>query len=550
MSDACMATLAQLPNLLALSLRDSTSLTEIGLNTLASGPCGHRMLILDVEGCSGLGEGSWHVLGKFKSLKSLSLARLPQLLQAAPIAEQDAAALWRWPHLQKLDLAGSAVHPAKLKLLASTCGESLQDLDVSMPPGGVSHPYLNRIPPTQVRDLLDAARSLRHLRTFRAARSGMPLEAIIVFMRAAQKLENIDVSGCCLAPWLGRSRNSVVVSAGSCWWTSGMQMPNAQPAQSLLTRSHSSVDEVSSALTGPGPEEFAAALGALHATLSVMRFEECLLSGDHLCHVSLLKKARVVSVAGNRAFGDAELMELGRCAERLEELDVSGTSITDLGLEGFASRAKIVSCLRKINLSRCTAGVTSRGVAALASRARELNLGDCTSIDFKGVQAIAKAFPALERISLAGCSSITAQGVVMLCTLCPCLRDIDLARCGVSVDDDALAGICSQTRHLTRLNINGAHRVTRQGISALKQLPCLSSIDLTCCTNLGKDDEEVGKLIEECTKTAVAELPQGSKSKTGNVLKRAGGARIVRIPTVDRLSTSIDHRWLTSVIYS
>lgn len=515
-SDGTLAYVAELPRLRALGLRDAHTLSEIGLEALAAGPAGRILGTLDLEGCSGLGEGCWPALARLQALKDLSLARMPQLLQQAPMAEQHAAALWRWPSLQRLSLAGSAVHPAKLKLLAATCGAHLTELDLSMPSAdaapsmGSLRSYLSRLPLTQLKDLGDSARALRNLKKLRAAWSGLPLEAAVAFMRSAVRLEELDLSGCSLSPGGGGVRQR---HAPGQWWTSGVFMSGT------IEQHRFAKDGVSKRQVGSGPVEFGAALGVLTA-LRRLSLAECGLLADHVRFLGSLQKVENLCVASNRGLGDEVIDALAASSGSLVVLDVSGTSVTEEGLCRLASRH--LPRLQTMRAARCTAGVTSKSIQAWANaeclvNLRELDVSDCSAVGDAAVCAVAASLQRLQTLKMSGCMAVTETGVTALANL-RALRDLDLARCGKALTDEVLASLCQSLPHLTRLSLGSAHRLTKEVLPVLGALGNLAELDLTCCTGLGDDDSVPEHLPRSMV--AVIDLPQGAKGPSGSPLKR------------------------------
>lgn len=224
-------------------------------------------------------------LPQMQGLTSLHMEHMAHLLQYPAMPEQLPAALWRLPRLRRLSLAGSCVHPSKLKLLAAACGSSLTRLDIgtggSTPcsaacccgdwrgggggggdadrrsrrqwpngPRQLPGPPYKRLTSLHERDLCEAAGSLRQLASFCAAGCALPLRVCTAFVAAAPagRLTALDLSGCCLeaehpaseasyerqAPWqrqlffssgARRALNFDELPAGGCWaracWSGG-----------------------------------------------------------------------------------------------------------------------------------------------------------------------------------------------------------------------------------------------------------------------------------------------------------------------------------------
>lgn len=173
---------------------------------------------------------------QMQGLTSLHMEHMPHMLQYPAMPEGLPAALWRLPRLRRLSLAGSCVHPSKLKLLAAACGGSLTHLDISTGgsapcaaacccgqwhggggdggsegsccgrrqwpngPRQLPGPPYKRLTSLHERDLCEAAGSLRQLQSFCAAGTALPLRVCTAFVAAAPagRLTSLDLSGCCL----------------------------------------------------------------------------------------------------------------------------------------------------------------------------------------------------------------------------------------------------------------------------------------------------------------------------------------------------------------
>jgi Leucine Rich repeat len=543
--DTTAGNISSLPRLKGLSLKDSHTMSEAGLEELAAGPAGRVLEILDLEGCQGVGEGCWAALSRLKVLKELSLARMPHLLQAAPMPDFAAAALWRWPSsLRKLCIAGSNVHPTKLKLLAAACGPCLLELDLSVPNNNLSssssspsRPPFARLTPQQVRDLVEAARCLKQLKVLNVARTGMPLEAAVAFLRAAPRLTSLYLSGCSLGPRIGLGAQGGSRATAGQLWSSGIFIPGS------VIPYRAEVVDVSNSLAAPGPDEFALALGALTA-LRMLSLDDSGLRAEHVRHVHWLKGLVNVNFAGNRGIGDVVAKGLAASGSFLEEINLSGTSLTDEGLKclqgggagGDNENSGRLNRLHTLSIARSGSGITLAGLQALvvkrggASGAacspplRSLNLSDCVSIDTEYAEFISTSFPKLTHLNLSGCVGLKATGVEKALPALSLLRNLDISRCGDALTDTGLDKICEHLSQLTGLKLDGARKLTGEGLTALSTLSVLSELDLTCCAGLGDDDEDVKRKLPEDI-IATVQLPQGGRATVSSPLVKMSHMR-------------------------
>ena len=543
--DATVTALASLSRLVALGLRDTHGVTELGLEDLASGPAGQSLRVLDAEGCIGIGDGCWAALSRLPHLHRLTLARIPHLLQTGPLPDHAAAAMWRWRRLRHLSLAGSNPHPATLKVLAATCGPGLVFLDISAPGGGgassLPRPHLARLTPHQLRDLTESVKSLKKLRVFIAARTGLPLEAAVAFMRASPRMHHLDLSGCSLGPrsGLGGGLNRGPAAAGRLW-SSGIFMPGAAPYRAEAA-------DVSTSLTAPGPDEFALALGAM-SELRVLKMNDCGsgITARHLCYMHWLKKLEVVSVGGNRGIGDVVAAELRPSVGCLTYVDLSGTGVSDVGInrlfvvptaDSRSISGSTVLPLKVLKLAR--SNVTVQGIerilqclrpagstASPPSNLTTLDLSDCPALvsgnaSTRVVDLLTSTSTRLSSLSLRGCHRLDPSGVSLLHRL-PSLTSLDLARCGESVTDDSVHMLCRHLTRLTRLRVDGAHALTTQALTSMATLPMLVELDVTCCSGLGEDDAVKNELPLGLMNSCI-HLPQGGMHAFGSRRGRGTG---------------------------
>jgi hypothetical protein len=113
---------------------------------------------------------------------------------------------------------------------------------------------------------------------------------------------------------------------------------------------------------------------------------------------------------------------------------------------------------------------------------------------------------------------LKAEGVEKaLPTLC-LLRNLDISRCGDALTDTGLDEICANLSQLTALKVDGARKLTGEGLAVLSTLSVLSELDLTCCAGLGDDDEDVKKKLPSEGLIATVQLPQGGRATVSSPL--------------------------------
>lgn len=532
-NDEVVEDIAKLPALCGLGLRDAHGMTDAGLEALTQGSAGLKLETLDLEGCEGLTIECWQMMTRLTALHDLSLARTPQLLESGTMPEGAASALWSWPKLRRLSLAGSKIHMSKFKLLATMCGRELTELDLSCRPEGDSahnaRRYMARMPQPQLRDLVEASRSLKQLRVLRCCGTGMPLEGAVAMLRAAPFLEVLDLSGCSLTrrdEYLTRVSYRYVSS-------SGLSVPpgnELRPDRFYLGDCVRPGDMERSQVE---PSEFAAALGAL-TSLRILRLDDCGLMDDHLQHIHTLSRLEELSIAWNKwclaQERTAMLLASALPGKTLHYLDVSGSGLNTDGVIHLASAGFQV--LRTLKLGKLATngtallsdallwfGLSPSGCRTPAKRAtvtlRELDLSECALMSRATLATVVDCYPGLTSLRLAGYMGSNNIGPDALVRLTG-LRALDLTRCRGTVTDELVALLCAELTQLTQLQLGGSCSISREGLAPLWKAPCLMDVDLTCCTVEGVQ-LDMDKLVDI---NATVHLPPGGRAPTGSPLRR------------------------------
>jgi len=180
----------------------------------------------------------------------------------------------------------------------------------------------------------------------------------------------------------------------------------------------------------------------------------------------------------------------------LQKLNLAHSSVTDLGVRFFATRAPD---LVDINLQGCSK-ITDQALSVIAQfckGVRVLNLSGCDKITDYAVQIIAQeSKSSLEELYLNECRQISSAVLNHLAFYCPNLKRLSLrdtsisgsevARLckvlsltelnlqGLSVSDDDLLVIASSQSNLEILDVSFCHKISERGLQE----------GLSRCTNL------------------------------------------------------------------
>jgi hypothetical protein len=178
----------------------------------------------------------------------------------------------------------------------------------------------------------------------------------------------------------------------------------------------------------------------------------------------------------------------------LQELDLSGTAVTAIGLASCASRhyadtGRPIPPLRRLHLGRCK-GIAGRALEIIAGFAQleELDLTRSGLVS-RGVVAAAEREGAADFVALGRLQrlrSLSLSGVRLAPGDCraiaglPQLETLDLSFAGDGIDDTAL-GHLGNMRGLRDLRLAGCDAFTDDGLARLGGMRQLRRLDLNVC---------------------------------------------------------------------
>ena len=496
-----------------LSVASSHGITQWGLQSFVEqGGVSDTLVELDISNCSQLHEDVWHALCKLKSLKTLRMNGMSHIFALENIEDGQAGALWRIGDLRSLSLVGTHIHPTMLLLIAAACGASLEELHFDAHESVYEWPVPRRLPARHLHIVCDALRKFRKLKTFSASGRGMPLQAVVALLRAAPKLEYLNLSGSDLT---GVDATLTKVSLQR--WLSAPLPVRRSLTQQFYEHSYAATSDVVNRLEtnlegACSVSDFSFALGFL-SELKSLKLSRCFnLTDGHLEQLHQLEKLQELSISHNRA-----ITKVPRHPSSLEVLDVGGTYVEDLVINSSATFTVL-----KLGT------ITTLTPESLLVMFKSMNGQDLIHLDISWspvavddtvLAAVASSCPNLESLSVTGCTQLTSQGCIRaLSDLCS-LTALNFQRCIGVIDDDLLAYIADHLPRLHTLNIADGQKMSTAGLeNLLSKLPLLSHLDLTGCWQGMSSDEALTDLL--CSMTdAVVQMPQGGRSPTGHPFK-------------------------------
>eukprot|EP00041_Stephanoeca_diplocostata_P012456 m.208387 g.208387 ORF g.208387 m.208387 type:complete len:702 (+) comp18964_c0_seq1:232-2337(+) len=216
-----------------------------------------------------------------------------------------------------------------------------------------------------------------------------------------------------------------------------------------------------------------------------------------------------LNVTGVTTITDATLCHVARVCSRLEALDLSWCHITNEGIEQLTAPTSVVTSLRALKLTCCSA-VTDRAVTRLCERyaatLHTLDVCGCVRLTSYALRIISYSMRNLRVLALAKCHNVSGESVGLCLHYLRGLTDLNVRGCR-QISDELFLGLtphCFRTLecvcvavcvHITdttlkvlgncvqlhTLDVNECPRVTDVGVAHLRGtvLDTLTSIDLS-----------------------------------------------------------------------
>jgi len=298
----------------------------------------------------------------------------------------------------------------------------------------------------------------------------------------------------------GRVLAKLLEQSGSCLETLSLKGATLRSADVLLAVASSCprLRELDLRHCYPVDAAALALVAARCSALEVVRFANCeSLHDGHVAALLQLPRLAVLRLKGCSRVTDEAFEGAGGCGLSLRELDLRGTAVSAVAVEGavhgFAGslRALLVAgvgmgdgvaraaaaCPGLRLLCMAAASLTDEGVAAVAygcPQLQQLRLPYCRQVTSFALQqfrlrprAGAQPLGQLEALDLTRCLAVGDDGVLALLTLCPPLASVNLSSCEDVTDAAVVALAAHSARSLEQLNVSKCTRLSDDALLAV-----------------------------------------------------------------------------------
>ncbi|XP_026723811.1 dynein regulatory complex subunit 6 [Athene cunicularia] len=158
---------------------------------------------------------------------------------------------------------------------------------------------------------------------------------------------------------------------------------------------------------------------------------------------------------------DAGIEALGNMSS-LISIDLSGTSISDMGLKALGRRGKI----KELSVSECK-NISDTGIQEFCKGTRYLEhccVSSCPQLTDEAVNTMAFHCHRLTSVSIAGCPKMTDTCIQHLAAACHYLHFLDVSGC-IQLTDKALKYLWKGCKQLQILKMLYCRNITKQAVS-------------------------------------------------------------------------------------
>jgi len=172
---------------------------------------------------------------------------------------------------------------------------------------------------------------------------------------------------------------------------------------------------------------------------------------------------------------DEALKHVSSGLTQLKSINLSFcVSISDSGLKYLAKMAS----LRELNLRSCD-NVSDAGMAYLAeggSGITSLDVSFCDKIDDQALVHVAQGLLQLKQLSLSACH-VSDEGLIRLAHSLTDLQTLNIGQCS-RITDRSIQAVAEQLRNLRCIDLYGCTKITTSGLERIMKLPQLSVLNL------------------------------------------------------------------------
>ncbi|KAG6545686.1 hypothetical protein Mapa_012871 [Marchantia paleacea] len=218
-------------------------------------------------------------------------------------------------------------------------------------------------------------------------------------------------------------------------------------------------------------------------------------------------KLRLLNLKSCMRVGDASAMAIAEHCQLVEDLDLSYTEVTGIGVSRVAllknlKHLTVVGCYSLDNNNRSWVGQSSGpfsgwnlrslevvgnelafiGEGCLGKTLKELSLSKCTGVNDEAVYGVIKGCAKLERLDLTCCHFITDRTMCFIANFCRQLRSLKMESCGL-VTEQGISLIGQRLFLLEELNLTDCE-VNDQCLEKLANCTALKVLKLAYCTDI------------------------------------------------------------------
>lgn len=475
-SDECLKELVGCKQLEYLDIRRCPDVTVYGgvyclsrtllrLETFKLGPLYH---------CST--DEIWQMIPRFKHVKALEIMGAVER-HARPLTDVLETSMWHMPRLEKLSLMNSKFDWSTIKVLSISCGATLEYLNLGRSQKKNASWWDQRL------ELQDTAITFPKLKVLKCNNNNdISLRLLNRLLAAAPSLEDLDLSGLCLAPSSWGARRSL---------TSRYNIAGRQ------------LKEIC---------EFSERLGSLQ-NLQILKLAATGIEAEHCTHVMRLHNLKVVDISKNARLTDAPFEYGMKVWNNIRVLNISGTLVN---VNSFVA-GTVMDQLEELYISGNIRGVREFCDAIQSSPLQVLHIEDCQNLDDESLGIILSNCPEIRDLSLAGCRGLSPDGVAQV-TMLRKLTTLDLSRLHNAVNDDTVKYILARNTSISELHLSGHENLSRDSLEFLLSSEMLQFVDISFCFGIGNDDQ-CTEMVTKRDSPIKIRLPQGT-SRLGLVHAR------------------------------
>ncbi|KAI8105820.1 hypothetical protein M9434_000400 [Picochlorum sp. BPE23] len=410
----------------------------------------------------------WQMIPRFKHVKALEIMGAVER-HARPLTDVLETSIWHVPRLEKLSLMDSQFDWSTIKVLSISCGATLEYLNLSRSQKKNAFWWDQRL---EHQDTTVAFPKLKVLKCNN--NSDISLKFLNHLLAAAPSLEDLDLSGLCLAPSAKTTRRYLV---------SGYQTGSRQLKETY---------------------EFSRILGSLQH-LEVLKLADTRLEDVHCTHLNQLGNLQIVDISKNAGVTDAPFDSGVRQWDNIKVLKLSGTQVS---VNSFVAVGTVLEQLEELHISGTIQRLQEFCESIRSSPLKELHIEDCENLNDESLGIILSNCPEIKDLSLAGCCGLSPDGLLQV-TMLPKLERLNLSRLHNALDDDTLQSIVSSNRSISELFLSGHENLSRDSLEFLLSSEMLQFVDISFCFGIGNDDQ-CTEIVTKRDSPIKIRLPQGT----------------------------------------